>query len=331
MGIERRKFIAGMVSVAALPANLSAQQATRPRRIGLLMIQGEEDSEGQARIGTFRNQMAELGWVEGRNLIIDYRWGGGVPARAQAAAAELLALGPDLILANGTPPTAALQKATQTTPVVFVVVTDPVGAGFVENLARPRANITGFSTFEPEIGGKWLELLREISPNLRHVAGVLDPTFTGFSKVWRAVEETAAKSGISVTVLTFRAPSDDLETALASFAQEPGGALIVLPTAINSMARSRLFAAAARQRLPAVYPFRHYAVDGGLMAYGFDPVDLYRRSAIYVDRILKGVKPAELPVQAPVKFELVINLNTAKSLGLTIPSTLLARADEVIE
>jgi putative ABC transport system substrate-binding protein len=168
--MRRREYIAGMISSAALPSSLRAQQGARLRRIGLLMVQGEKDSEGQARVGTFRQQMAELGWIEGRNLQIDYRWGGGVPARAQAAAAELVALAPDLILANGTPPTAALQKATQTIPVVFVVVTDPVGAGFVKSLSHPGANITGFSTFEPEIGGKWLELLREISPGLRRVA-----------------------------------------------------------------------------------------------------------------------------------------------------------------
>jgi putative tryptophan/tyrosine transport system substrate-binding protein len=329
--MRRREYIAGMISSAALPSSLRAQQGARLRRIGLLMVQGEKDSEGQARVGTFRQQMAELGWIEGRNLQIDYRWGGGVPARAQAAAAELVALAPDLILANGTPPTAALQKATQTIPVVFVVVTDPVGAGFVKSLSHPGANITGFSTFEPEIGGKWLELLREISPGLRRVAGVLDPAFPGFAGVWREVEETAKKSGISVTSIVFRTPNDDLEGALASFAREPGGGLIVLPTAINSMARSRLFGIAASQHLPAVYPFRHYAFDGGMMAYGFDPLDLYRRSAIYVDRILKGAKPAELPVQAPIKFELVINLNAAKGLGLTVPSNLLTRADEVIE
>ena len=329
--MRRREFIAGMVSTAALPPGLRAQQAVRLRRIGLLMVQGEKDSEGQARVGTFRQQMAELGWIEGRNLQIDYRWEGGVPARAQTAAAELVALAPDLILANGTPPTAALQKATQTIPVVFVVVTDPVGARFVKSLSHPGANITGFSTFEPEIGGKWLELLREISPNLRRVAGVLDPAFTGFAGVWREVEEKAKNSGIFVTSINFRTPNDDLEGALTSFAREPGGGLIVLPTAINSMARTRLFAIAASHRLPAVYPFRHYAFDGGMMAYGFDPLDLYRRSAVYVDRILKGAKPEELPVQAPIKFELVINLKSAKELGLTVPPTLIARADEVIE
>lgn len=331
MSPSRREFIAGIVSIAAFPTAVNAQPAAATRRIGMLMIQNERDSEGQARVGIFRQSMADVGWVEGRNLQIDYRWGGGDPARAATAAAELLSLSPDLILATGTPPTAALQKATQTVPVIFVVVTDPVGAGFVESLANPGANITGFSTFEPEIGGKWLELLRELSPNLAHVAGVLDPAFTGFAGVWRSLEETATKAGISVSQIVFRTANDDLEGSLQSFAKRPRGGLIILPTAINSVARSRLFASAAKLHLPAIYPFRHYAADGGLMAYGFDPLDLYRRSAAYVDRILKGAKPSELPVQAPIKYELAINLVTAKGLGLTVPGTLLARADEAIE
>jgi putative ABC transport system substrate-binding protein len=301
------------------------------RRVGVMMIHTEGDSEGLARIGVFRKQMSELGWAEGRNVQIDYRWGAGVPARAQTVAAELVALAPDVIVANGTSATAALQKSTRSIPVVFVVVTDPVGAGFVESQARPGANITGFSTFEPEIGGKWLELLREVSPGLRRAAGVLDPTFPGFAAVWREIEEQAAKLGISVTKIVFGNPGDDLEAALASFAKQPGGGVIVLPTGINNMARSRIFASAARHRLPAVYPFRNYAFDGGLMAYGFDPTDLFRRGAVYVDRILRGAKPAELPVQAPIKYEFVINLNTAKALGLDIPPALFVRADQVIE
>jgi putative ABC transport system substrate-binding protein len=329
--MKRRQFITLLAGAAALPLAARAQQATRMRRIGVLMVHPEGDSEGQARIGVFRQRLSELGWVEGRNVHIDYRWGAGVPARAQQAAAELVALAPDVMLVNGTPPTAAVQKATRDIPVVFVVVTDPVGAGFVESLARPGGNITGFSTFEPEIGGKWLELLREIEPGLRRVAGVLDPAFTGFAAVWHAVEELAPKAGLSATPVIFRNPTDDLETALATFARQPDGGLIVLPTAINNMARSRLFAIATRHRLPAVYPFRHYAFDGGLMAYGFNPQDLFAGGAAYVDRILQGEKPAGLPVQAPTKFDLAINVNTAKAIGLAVPPALLARADEVIE
>jgi len=329
----RRRDLLTLVggAAAAWPLPGRAQQSGRMRRVGVMVIHAEGDSEGLARIGVFRKQMSELGWTEGRNVQVDYRWGTGVPARAQAAAAELVALAPDVILANGTTATAALQKSTRSIPVVFVVVTDPVGAGFVKSQARPGANITGFSTFELEIGGKWLELLREASPGLTRAAGVLDPAFAGFAAVWRGLEEQALKLGISVTQIVFRNPSDDLEAALASFAAKPGGGLIVLPTGINNMARSRIFASAARYRLPAIYPFRNYAFDGGLMAYGFDPTDLFRRGAVYVDRILRGAKPAELPVQAPTKYELVINLNTAKALGLDIPPALFVRADQVIE
>lgn len=329
--MRRREVLSWVGGAAAWPLAARAQQRAGRHRIGVMMIHDEGDPEGQVRIRAFRQQMSELGWIEGGNVHVDYRWGNAVPARAQAAAAELVALAPDVILANGTPPTAALQKATRSIPVVFVVVTDPVGAGFIQSQARPGGNITGFSTFEPEIGGKWLGLLREISPHLRRIAGVLDPAFTGFAAVWRQVENQAAKLRISVDKIHFRNPDDDLENALASFAQQPGGGVIVLPTAINNMQRHRIFASIARHRLPAVYPFRHYAFDGGLMAYGFYPADLFRRGADYVDRILRGAKPADLPMQAPTRYELVINVNTANALGLSIPRTLLARADEVIE
>jgi putative tryptophan/tyrosine transport system substrate-binding protein len=224
-----------------------------------------------------------------------------------------------------------LHQATRSIPIVFVAVTDPVGAGYVQSLARPGGNITGFSTFEPEIGGKWLELLKEIAPGLRRVAGILDPAFKGFAAVWRAVESTAPRFGLQVTTVALHDAKDDIESAVAAFAQEPGGGLIVLPTAINNVLRERIIALAARFRLPAIYPFRHYASDGGLICYGFESIDLWRRGASYVDRILKGEKPADLPVQAPVKYELAVNLKIARMLGLEIPPTLLARADEVIE
>jgi putative ABC transport system substrate-binding protein len=329
--MKRRDFLGLMGGAAAMPLLAHAQQPARTRRIGLLMIHSDGDSEAQARVGVFRQQLAELGWFEGRNLQINYRWGIADAARAQAAANELVALAPDVIVANGTVATIAAQMATRSIPIVFVVVTDPAGAGLVQSQARPGGNITGFSTFEPEIGGKWLELLREISPGLRRVAGVLDPSFIGFASVWRAIEDLAPKAGLGVMSIVFRNSSDDLESMLEAFAKEPGGGLIVLPTAINNVARSRLFSLTARHGLPAVYPFRHYAFDGGLMAYGFDPTDLFRRSATYVDRIFKGEEPAVLPVQAPTKFDFVINLNTAKALGVTIPPTLLTSADRVIE
>jgi putative tryptophan/tyrosine transport system substrate-binding protein len=316
---------------AAWPLAARAQQDERVRRIGVLFGNSESDPEGQSRAAAFRQDLQKLGWTEHRNLRIDYRWGAGEYERARAYAAELVALAPDVIVANGTPASIAMQRATGSIPVVFVVVVDPVGAGLIQSLARPGGNITGFATFEPEIGGKWLELLKEISPGLRRVAVIQDPQFLGFAALSGAIERLAPTFGFDVTSLVHRDSSEDLESAIAAFAQEPGGGLIVLPTTLNNVSRHRIFSLAARHRLPAVYPFRHYARDGGLMSYGFDSFDLFRRGASYVDRILKGEKPGDLPVQSPVKFELVINLKAAKPLGLAVPPILLARADEVIE
>jgi putative tryptophan/tyrosine transport system substrate-binding protein len=329
--MRRRQFITLLGGAAAWPLAARAQQGERMRRIGVIMVNAESDPEGQTRIRAFRQRLQELGWAEGRNVRIEYRWGAGDVDRARAYAAELVSLAPDVILSNGSPALAALHRATRGIPVVFVVVVDPVGAGYVQSLARPGGNITGFSTFEPEIGSKWLELLKEARSDLRRVAGILDPNFRGFAAVWDAIEGMAPTLGLGVTKVALRDATDDIESTVAAFAQEPGGGLIVLPTAINNVSRDRIFSLAARHRLPAVYPFRHYATDGGLMSYGFDTPDLFRRGASYIDRILKGEKPADLPVQAPTKFEFVINLKTAKALGLTVPPTLLARADEVIE
>jgi putative ABC transport system substrate-binding protein len=310
---------------------VQAQQTDRMRRIGVMMVNSENDPEGQTRINALRQGLRELGWTEGRNIRVDYRWAVGEPERARSSATELTHLAPDVIVANGTPALGALHRATRSIPVIFVVVTDPVGAGYVQSLARPGGNITGFSTFEPEIGSKWLELLKEITLGLRRAAGILDPGFRGFAALWRAIESTAPRLGLEVTEVVFRDAADDIESTVAAFAREPGAGLIVLPTALNNMSRDRIFSLAARHRLPAVYPFRLYAIGGGLMSYGFDTPDLFRRSASYVDRILKGEKPADLPVQGPTEFELVINLKTAKALRLTVPPLLLARADEVIE
>jgi putative ABC transport system substrate-binding protein len=330
--IKRRAFITLLGGAAVeWPLALRAQQPERVRRIGVLVAYAESDPEAQARVGAFRQGLRELGWTDGHNLRMELRWGTGDPDRARAFATELISLAPDVIVAHGTPALTALHRATRTIPVVFVSVIDPVGASYVQSLALPGANITGFSTFEPEIGGKWLELLKDIAPGLSRVAGILDPGFRGFVGVWGAIENMAPSFGLEVKSLLFHAPTDDLESAIAKFAQEPGGGLIVLPTALNAVERNRIFSSAARGRLPAVYAFRFYATDGGLMSYGIDTVDLFRRSASYVDRIFKGEKPADLPVQAPTKFEMVINLKTAKALGLTVPDKLLALADEVIE
>ena len=329
--MKRRNFITLLGGAAAWPVASRGQQPERMRRIGVLVAYAESDPEAQARIAAFRQGLRELGWTEGRNLRMELGWGTGDPDRARTLATELISIAPDVIVAHGTPALTALYRATRTIPVVFVSVIDPVGAGYVQSLAQPGGNITGFSTFEPEIGGKWLELLKEIAPGVSRVAGILDPGFKGFAGVWGAIENMAPRLGLQLKNLPFQAPTDDLESAVARFAQELGGGLIVLPTALNAVQRNRIFSSAARGGLPAMYAFRFYATDGGLMSYGIDTVDLFRRSAFYVDRILKGEKPADLPVQAPTKFEMVINLTTARALGLDVSPMLLARADEVIE
>lgn len=329
--MRRRDLIALFSGAAAWPFAARAQQGDRVRRIGMLVLYAEGDPAGRVRVAAFRDALERLRWIEGRNLSINYRWGIGDAERARTSAAELMSDGPDAIVANGTSALTALHQASRNVPIVFVAVTDPVGAGYVQSLARPGGNITGFSTFEPEIGSKWLDLLREIAPGLRRVAGILDPAFSGFASVWGAVESTAPNFGLQVNTLALHDAKDDIDSAVAAFAQQSGGGLIVLPTAINNILRGRIIALAARFRLPAIYPFRHYANDGGLMCYGFESIDLWQRSASYVDRILKGEKPSDLPVQAPTKYELVINLRTAKAFGLVVPDTLIARADEVIE
>ena len=329
---DRREFIAFLCGVAvAWPLAAYAQQTERMRRIGVVVAYAESDPEAQTRVTAFRQALGGLGWIEGRNVTMEYRWGAGDVDRARAFATELVSLKPDIILAHGTPAVTALRAVTRTIPVVFVSVIDPVGAGHVQSLARPGGNITGFGTFEPEIGGKWLELLKEVAPGLKRVAGISDPTFKGFAGVWSAIETMAPRFGLAVTSVSFHASTDDLEAAVAAFAQEPGGGLIVVPTALNAVQRHRIFSVASRNRLPAIYAFRFYATDGGLMSYGIDTVDLFRRGAFYIDRVLKGENPAELPVQAPTKFELIINMKTAKSLGLDVPLHLQQLADEVIE
>jgi putative ABC transport system substrate-binding protein len=329
--LKRRDFITLLGGMAALPLAVRAQKPERVRRIIMLMGNAENDPNGKAYTDAFRQSLQELGWTEGRNVRIDYRWAAGKPDRANAYAAELATLAPDVVLANGTQVLTALQRATRSIPIVFVVVADPVGAGFVKGLSHPGGDITGFSTFEPEIGGKWLELLKEIKPDLQHIAGIWEPAFKGFANIWHAIESSALKLNVQITSISLRDPTDDIEPVLAAFARKLRAGLIVLPTPANASARNRIFSLAARYRLPAVYPFRYYATGGGLISYGFDTLDLYRRSASYVDRILKGERPADLPVQAPTKYELVINLKTAKTLGLTVPQSLLVRADAVIE
>ena len=328
--MRRREFITLLGGVAAtLPLAARAQQPLR--RIALLSVLAESDPEIPPYVMALRQGLRELGWTEGRNIQIDYFWDVREPDRARTLAAQLVTQAPDVVLAFGSPATAAMQRATSTIPVVFVVVADPVGGGFVQNLARPAGDITGFGTFEPEMGGKWLALLKEVAPNLRRVTCISDPSFKAWAAIQRATESAAPNFQVEVTSVNLHDSTDDIESPITTFAQEPNGGLIIMPTAINTVVRERILALAARHRLPAVYPFRHFATSGGLMSYGPDLADLFRRGASYVDRILQGAKPSDLPVQHPTKFEFVANLKTAQALGLEIPPTLLARADEVIE
>ena len=327
--LTRRSVLAAAALLPPLPG--WSQQRDRLRRIGVIVTSAQEDPDGMARAAALRDGLRELGWVENRNMTIEYRWNGGDPTQAAAHAAELIALAPDVIVANGTTATMALQRRTRSVPIVFAVLTNPVGAGFVENLARPGGNITGFSTFEPEIAGKWFETLREFSPTIQRIAVISDFGVGGFAALEAAVARLAEKAAISVTPIRFADPANDLEGRIAAFAAEPSGGLISMPTSLNLLARGRLIAAAARHRLPAIYPFRPYADSGGLMSYGFEPVDLFRRSAAYVDRILKGERPAELPVQAPTRFQFILNMRTARALGVDVPQMLMARADELID
>ena len=323
------KLIAG--SATAWPLALSAQQSGKVARFGALMGIAENDPEARPRAMALEQGLQELGWTAGRNIRIDYRWAADDPERIRTYAAELVALAPDVILATTTPVMTVLQSATRTIPIVFVQVIDPVTSGLVANLTRPGGNITGFVTFEFSMGGKWLETLKQIASGVNRVALIFNPETAPFSGSFVQVVEVAAPTfGVQPVTVPVRDPAE-FDRAIATFAAEPNGGLIILPDVSNTSHRDTIVALAARHRLPAVYPFRFFAVSGGLVSDGVDTTDLFRRSASYVDRILKGAKPGELPVQTPIKFELVINLKTARALGLDVPPGLSARADEVIE
>jgi ABC-type uncharacterized transport system substrate-binding protein len=329
--LQRREFITLLGGAAAAwPLLARAQQAGKTYRIGVLMNLAADDVEAPARLAAFAQGLGEFGWNVGRNVRIDYRWGAGDAERIRREAAELVALAPDVILSSGSPSVAALQRATGSVPIVFVQVVDPVGSGFVESLARPGGNITGFSVFEYGISGKWLELLKEVAPRVTQVAVLRDLALASGSGQLGAIQSVAPSLGVELRPIGV----DDagaIERAVAAFARSENGGLIVTGSTLTTVHRELIITLAARHRLPAVYPFRFFAAVGGLLSYGPDSVDPYRRSARYVDRVLKGEKPADLPVQAPTKYELVINLKTARALGLDVPPTLLARADEVIE
>jgi putative ABC transport system substrate-binding protein len=330
--MQRRDFISGIVgSVTAWPLTARAQQSDRKRRIGVVIVNGPNEALGTDHIAALRKRLAELGWVEGQNISIEYRFSGGDADLVRAHAAELVALSPDLILVQGTPGAMAFHRATQTIPIVFTRVADPVTAGLVESMSRPGGNITGFSAIELDIGGKWLQLLKELNPELRHVGGIVDPAFTAFARLWNTVEHVAPSMGLETTTIAFHDRSDNIESAVVSFAASSHSGLISLPTAINNVERRRIIAISERYRLPLILPFTHYLSDGGLMSYGLNIVQSFVWAADYVDCILRGAKPAELPVQAPVRYDLAINLRTARELRITVPPTLLARADELIE
>ena len=330
----RRREVVTLLGGAAVawPLAVHAQQPDRMKRMGVLMGYAERDEEGQAFVAAFRKELQTLGWAEGRNIRIDLRW--AMPGDADSMrrlAKELVALQPDLILSHNTPTTASLLQQTRTIPIVFVIVADPVGSGLVASFSRPGGNVTGFTTMEPTIASKWLELLKEIAPRAKRAAFLFNPATATYAEVYLKPFTAAAAS---FTIEAIPAPVHDrseFESVIGALAREPNGSLIVMPNTFMNAHRADIVALAARHRLPVIAPYRFFPDLGGLLSYGNDQVDNFRRAASYADRILKGAVPSELPVQAPVKFELVINLKTAKALGLDVPWQLQQRADEVVE
>jgi putative tryptophan/tyrosine transport system substrate-binding protein len=330
--MKRRAFITLLGgATVAWPLAARAQQAERMRRIGVLMSLAADDPQGQARLAAFQQALQQLGWSDGRNVRIDVRWHENDADRARTYAQELIALAPDIFLADRTLSVGALQHVTRTLPIVFASVLDPVGAGVVDSLSRPGGNITGFMVYEYGFSGKWLELLKQIAPQVTRAAVIRDPTISVGTAQFSAIQTVAPSLGVEVTPIGAH-DIGVIERAVEAFARSANGGLIVTGTGIMpAVTRDLIITLAARHKLPAVYSFRYMVTAGGLVSYGPDPIDEFQRAAGYVDRILKGAKPADLPVQAPTKYELVINLKTAKVLGLEVPATVLARADEVLE
>ena len=329
--MRRREFVTLLGGTAAgWPLAAHAQQPDRAKRIGALMSTAVEDPEGQARMTAFQQKLQQLGWIDGGNIRIDARWSASDAERMRKGAEELVALSPDVILASGGTVVGPLLRATRAVPVVFTQTPDPVGAGFVDSLARPGGNATGFTLFEYGISGKWLELLKEIAPRVTRVAVLRDPAIPSGPALFGIIQSVAPSLRVEVTPVNMR-DAPEIERAVATFARAPNGGLIVTASPLAQRHRDLIVTLAARHKLPAVYFDRVFAAAGGLISYGPDYIDQYRRAAAYVDRILKGEKPADLPVQAPTKYELVLNLKTAKALGLEVPATVLVRADEVIE
>jgi len=328
--MRRREFIAGLGGAAAWPLAARAQQADRVRRIGVLMNISGDDPEAQEHVQFFLQGLQRLGWTEGRNILIDIRWGGGNASEIHRHAVELVALAPDVIVSTGTAGMAPLLQATRTLPIVFANVAHPIGAGFVGSLARPGGNATGFLQFEYSLSGKWLELLKQLAPHVTRAAVLRDPSITSGIGQFAVIESVAPFLGVEVNVINVR-DAAEIERGVTAFARFPKGGLVVTASALSIVHRDLIIALAARHKLPAVYYRRYFPDGGGLISYGYDIAAQYRGAAGYVDRILKGEKPADLPVQAPTKYELVINLKTAKALGMEVPRSVLVRADEVIE
>jgi putative ABC transport system substrate-binding protein len=328
--MKRREFIAGLGGAAAIPFGASAQSLERPRRIALLLPAHPTDPESQANVDAFLQCLRQAGWVIGGNAELEYRWTEGNPDYTRKYIAELVALAPDVIVAQGATAVRAISQATRTVPIVFPVAGDPVGAGLVETLARPGGNVTGFMNFEYSTSGKWLELLKQIAPSVARVAVLRDPATPTGTAEFGVIQAAASVFRVDVAPINVRTV-DDVELGVTKFAQQPNGGLIATTNLSVFEHRQRIIELADRHRLPAVYPGRLFAKGGGLVSYGPDVLDQYCRAADYVDRILKGEKPADLPVQAPTKYNLVINLRTAKALDLEVPASLLVLADEVIE
>jgi putative tryptophan/tyrosine transport system substrate-binding protein len=329
--MRRREFITLLGGTAvAWPLTARAQQPAR--RIGMLIGYSENDPEIQARLAAFRQALEGNGWKEGRSILIDYRFAPASPDQAQVFAKELVALQPDVLVGNSTPATAALLHETRTIPIVFVGVSDPVGSHFVASIARPGGSTTGFTNFAPSMVGKWLEMLKQVAPGIGRAAVIFNPkTAPGSGSFFLEPFDSVARSFAVEPIAARVNDANEIASAVAAMAREPGGSLIIMPDAFTTVHRQLIILLSARYGLPAIYPYRYEAIEGGLMSYGVDDIDLMRRAAPYVDRILKGDKVANLPVQAPVKFDLVVNLRAAKVLGLTVPPTLLALADEVID
>ena len=330
MRLRRREFIAGIGGAAAWPLAARAQQRDRVRRIGVLLPGDENDPVMKPRVPAFTQALADLGWIDGRDVRMDLRWGGSDINRIRALAQELVGLQPDIIVTNGTAPTVAVRRETLTIPIVFTGGGDPVASGIVPRLDHPSGNITGFANLEATLGGKWLDLLSEIAPRLKRAAIMFNPD-TSLALLYLPSLETAARSLKVELIITHVHNDAEIETAIISLGREPGGGLVVMPDTFMIAHRASIILAAARNNVPAVYTVSEFARDGGLLSYGIDQVDLYRRAASYVDLILRGEKPGDLPVQLPTKFEMVLNLKTAKALGLSVPPSIMLRADEVIE